>query len=293
MKQLIKTLIFSLILVFALQSCYDDYLSDYEYTAVYFAVQNPLRTVIVEESDDLSIEIGVVLGGKYFNDKNETVEYKVVPELLNDYPQFTLLPESYYSLTNSSEITIPSGKFLGTVELNLNESFVQDGNAHDLHYAIPVQIVSASTDSVLENKDYSIIAINYHNKYYGGYWIKGVDNTLNAADEVVDTYRYTNPDLTSNNYTIFSTQAADSSIISYVGLDISGNNKMKIAINDGNVNILNGGSSEVSEVSGSGTYDASAKKFYLDYVYEKAGEKHQVKDTLIWFAYPQSLETWN
>ena len=293
MTRLIKILLIPFSILFLMQSCYDDYFKDFDYSAVYFAVQDPFRTVLVEEGKEIKFEIGTVLAGKYSNNTNETVQFKIAPELLNEYPQLTLLPEAYYTLSNSSEITIPTGQFLGTVDLVLNEKFIQDKNANDLYYALPVQIVSTSADSVLAEKDYTIIAIKYQNKYYGSYWVKGVDETLNEASEVVNTYRYSKADLVTNNYTIFGTLAADTSVVSYVGLDISGNNSMKLAVNNnGNVNISTGEVKDLGNISGSGNYSSADKMFYLNYSYEKAGEKHQVRDTLYYFDTLLKLETW-
>lgn len=293
MRRLTKILLIPVSILLLMQSCYDDYFQDFEYSAVYFAVQDPLRTVIIEDGKELKVEIGAVLGGKYSNEADEKVQFTIAPELLNDYPQLKLLPAEYYQLSNNSEIVIPKGSFLGTIDLTLNENFIADKDAHDLYYALPVEITSTSADSVLAGKEHTIIAIKYQNKYYGSYWIKGIDHTLNEANEIVSSYRYSNADLVTNNYTIFSTMAVDSSIVSYVGLDISGNNSMKLAINnEGNVTISSAASTDISMIDGTGNYMGSEKQFYLDYSYMKGAEKHQVKDTLYYFDTPVKLETW-
>ena len=76
MKRLFRKSLIPFILIFVLQSCYEDYKKDFEYTATYFAMQDPLRTVLVEDGTDLAIEIGVMLGGKYENDRNESVLFE-------------------------------------------------------------------------------------------------------------------------------------------------------------------------------------------------------------------------
>lgn len=110
----------------SLTSCqkYEDFIEDYDYSTTYFAYQRPIRTVF---SDDPSIEIGVVLGGKRENKIDERVTFQIEPEMLQnvDYVgnnQFKLLPEDYYSLSDNHTIIIPKGKFLGTIKLTLNKA---------------------------------------------------------------------------------------------------------------------------------------------------------------------------
>lgn len=165
-------LIFLLTVILSLTSCqkYEDFIEDYDYSTTYFAYQRPIRTVF---SDDPSIEIGVVLGGKRENKIDERVTFQIEPEMLQnvDYVgnnQFKLLPEDYYSLSDNHTIIIPKGKFLGTIKLTLNkEKFLTDPLAVENTYALPIRITESSTDQILkgdveagiEAKDYTIIVI--------------------------------------------------------------------------------------------------------------------------------------
>lgn len=138
-------LIFLLTVILSLTSCqkYEDFIEDYDYSTTYFAYQRPIRTVF---SDDPSIEIGVVLGGKRENKIDERVTFQIEPEMLQnvDYVgnnQFKLLPEDYYSLSDNHTIIIPKGKFLGTIKLTLNkEKFLTDPLAVENTYALPIRI---------------------------------------------------------------------------------------------------------------------------------------------------------
>lgn len=103
-------LIFLLTVILSLTSCqkYEDFIEDYDYSTTYFAYQRPIRTVF---SDDPSIEIGVVLGGKRENKIDERVTFQIEPEMLQnvDYVgnnQFKLLPEDYYSLSDNLEFNL-------------------------------------------------------------------------------------------------------------------------------------------------------------------------------------------
>ena len=62
-----------LILSIALVSCYEDYIKDFDYNAVYFPYQIDVRTVVVGEG--MKIEIGVALGGVMENTKDRNVRF--------------------------------------------------------------------------------------------------------------------------------------------------------------------------------------------------------------------------
>ena len=82
-------------------------------------------------------------------------------------------------------------------------------------------------------------------------------------------------------------------MVSYVGLDISGSNSMKLAVNnEGGVKVSTGTVKDLGMINGAGNYNSTEKMFYLNYSYDKAGLKHQVRDTLYYFDTPVKLETW-
>lgn len=294
MKRLLKNILAVFIFLLVLSSCYDDYQNDFEYTATYFSMQSPLRTLIVNEEEPTTFEIGAMLGGRYVNENTETVEFIIDPTILQD-PSISLelLPENYYELSNESQITIPSGEVLGKVTVTLSEAFFNDELAHTVHYALPVRIVSTSLDSILPNQDHTIIAVKYENKYYGAYRVKGVDYTLDASQNITNTFRYSVDDLHQNIYTTSGTLAKDTCTLPYIGSDITAFNSIKLSVSgDGNVLISPHEVQSNVVVSGTGKYEPENKVFYLDYTYEKAGEMHQVYDTLYHFAYPMDVETW-
>jgi len=287
-----KILFICAVALLLLQGCYDEYKTDYEFTTTYFSLQKPFRTLLIEEGKDLSMEVGVVLSGKYVNNVNEVVGFEM-PSSLLDGTGLELLPSSYYDISSTDEFVIKSGSILGTVKITLNDNFLNDPLANTLHYALPFQITSSSADSILAGKDYTIVAIRYQNMYYGSYWIKGADVTLDESDMPVDTFVYSNKDLSKNLYTIFSTSAQDTSIVNFVGADKSGNNKMKLGIKaDGSIEVKSSATSDISNITGSGNYDKENRIFTLNYTYMKGAVKHSVKDTLYHFDTPMSLVTW-
>lgn len=270
------------------QGCYDDFKEDFEYTATYFARQFPLRTLVEEDGKDMTFEIGAVLGGKYSNSTNEEVAFVLQDTFLNtdNYSEYTLLPSSYYTIS-SDKITIPSGKFQGAVNVTLNkEMFMEDNLAVGQNYALPVEMVSTTADSILTGKHYSIIVLRYYNKYHGWYYVKGTDT--NTLDNSVVTY--SEDDLVLNNDMLLETTSKNELAVPYVGNpDVSGRN-MSFSITDGNVVILEG---NVTGTSGTGTYDASTRNFALEYNYTDGnGDVHNVKEALIYRNTELVLEDW-
>lgn len=284
-------------LMLILQSCYDEYKVDAEFTGTYFAMQSPLRTLVIEEDKDLSFEVGVVLSGKYANNVTEFVDFEMPASFL-DSTDLELLPSSYYDISSTEQFVIESGTILGTVKITLKEDFINDPLAHTVHYALPFRITNSTTDSIVAGMDSTIVAVRYHNKYYGAYWSKGVDITLDDSNNPVSEFVYSNEDLVKNLYTIFSTTAKDTSIVDFMGADKSGKNTIKLGIReDGSLTVEAGTiQSTISNVNGTGAYNKDERIFTLDYTYMKdnggVAEKHNVKDTLYYFDTPLEVEEW-
>jgi hypothetical protein len=279
-----------------LQGCYDDYKIDYEYSATYFARQFPLRTLVDEEGKDLSFEIGAVLGGKYSNKTNENVEFIIQDTLLNNYPQLTKLPDDYYTLA-SKNITIPSGKFKGNVKVTLDkDKFANDPLAVGKNYALPIQMVNSTADSILENKHFSIIVLRYYNQYHGWYYLKGKDSKVDGTGTVLESVSYSEKDLTENQDMMFETFAKDSVLARYDWDQRVPKPKYDMALNINGSAITieqNTKTTGITENSGTGMYDPNTRNFTLGYNYkDTAGDLHVVKDTLYYRNTELVLEDW-
>ena len=217
--KIMKKIIFfiSVGILFMLQACYEEYKLDFEYTTTYFPRQFPLRTLVDVEGEEMKFEVGVVLGGKYENNVEELVEFQIQDTLLNNYPDLVKLPDSYYSIS-SDQIIIPSGEFKGAVTVTLDKGeFMSDELAAGINYALPLEIISSTTDSILQHKQYTIIVIRYYNKYHGWYWLKGVDQKLDANGSVTESTVYSKTDLVSNEDMLLETVAFDSLLVPYIG----------------------------------------------------------------------------
>lgn len=159
---------------------------DFDYQTVYFAYQNPVRTITLGDDDvyptDLDNEhkmnVYVTLGGVWENKQDRHVKIAVDNSLV-DGKTFTngspivAMPENYYRLT-SNEITIPSGKVMGATTVELTDAFFADAKAPSVNYVIPLKIIDAS-DSILESKNFTLYAVKFKNKYTGCWLSHGTD----------------------------------------------------------------------------------------------------------------------
>ena len=80
MKRLLALAIFAV--AFLSGSCYDDYVKDHDHTSIYIAYQYDLRSFIVGE--EMSFDVGAVLGGVIDNRRDRRVRFSLAPELLTD-----------------------------------------------------------------------------------------------------------------------------------------------------------------------------------------------------------------
>jgi hypothetical protein len=196
---------------------------DYEYTAVYFPHQYPIRTLSLGEEEydnsldkELKFHIAPNIGGMYTNTESWTVDFEVADTLAHHIENIggdTLLPlpESYYTLTPSGQVVIPPGSFKGMIEVQLTEAFLQDTLAHGNHYVIPLRITGTSADSILRGlpsgvnpnpdprkasewaippKDYVLFGIKYVNQYHGTYLHRGMNIMYDNNNDPVDTAIY-------------------------------------------------------------------------------------------------------
>ena len=81
MKNMLRLIAIYMGSIIALTSCekYEDPTTDYDYSAVYFGTQKPLRTIVAKE--EMKFKFGAVLGGKREN-SGEWVKFSVDPSLL-------------------------------------------------------------------------------------------------------------------------------------------------------------------------------------------------------------------
>lgn len=158
---------------------------DFDYQTVYFAKQTPIRTIVLgdnvyptELDNQHQFEVYATVGGVWKNRQDRTIQVAVDNSLVtgktfeNGSP-VQALPEDYYELL-SNTLTIPYGKVMGAVKVQLTDKFFDDAKATSLNYVLPLRIVGAK-DSVLTGKDYILYGLKYINKYTGAWISHGTD----------------------------------------------------------------------------------------------------------------------
>ena len=209
---------------------------DYTET-VYYPIQYPVRTLVLGESRiDNSIDlrkefsIGVCVGGKYTNEKDITVKYKVDEGLLDGVTNVEAMPTAYYLIKNKGEVVIPKGDFNGNVIVKLTDAFFQDKEAHLGKYVIPLVIENVSSgeflcgevaegisepnphvgsDWLVAPRHFTLFGVKYVNLFDGDFFRFG-KTTKNGTDEKVY-----NEEILEHNPTINMVTTAEKQV-SYV-----------------------------------------------------------------------------
>jgi len=194
---------------------------DNEYTATYFPFQSPLRTLILGDYDvsdntndnNLKFNIGVRVAGMYNNTKDWSVNYELDPNLAKKLFNVTndsmkILPSMYYTLTPTGTVIVPKGSFVGNVEVQLTQSFLDDPLAYKGVYVLPLRITGSTTDSVLMGKlkstvskdtadmriptqwdiapiHYTLYGIKFINAYHGVYLRRGIDSIKDNTSSAI------------------------------------------------------------------------------------------------------------
>jgi hypothetical protein len=236
-----------IILLSILTACNKDWdFPDYKYTTVYFPYQSPVRTLVLgEDIYDNTLDnqhkfvIMATMGGVYENKKditiNLTAENSLTQRLKFDSANgrdVIAMPDNYYSWPKDMKITIPSGKVMGGVEVQLTDAFFADPRSIKNTFVIPLKISSVTNaDSVLRGtstktspdprlvgdwgvspKDYVLYAVKYVNPYHGVYLRRGVDivkgNNGNTALDTTVVYHnaFVEKDELANLFTKSMTQ---------------------------------------------------------------------------------------
>lgn len=219
-----RIFLISIISIAALTACNKDWeFADYKYSTVYFAYQSPIRTLILgEDVFDNTLDnqhkflIMATMGGVYENKKDITLNLALDNSLTqrlkfdpnNGGADVVAMPSNYYILPQDLKITIPSGKLMGGLEVQLTDAFFADPRAIKNTFVIPLKITSViNADSVLRGsstktspdprqagdwgvspKDFVLYAIKYVNPYHGAYLRRGIDQvTGNNGNTALDT----------------------------------------------------------------------------------------------------------
>lgn len=212
-----KVFLISFVLLSLLTACNKDWkFADYKYTTVYFPYQAPVRTLVLGEDlmydntldNQHKFRIMATMGGVYDNKKDVTLDVAMDNSIAQKLKFNTasgdtviIMPDTYYSMSKTPKIVIPSGQLMGGIEVQLTDAFFADPRAVKNTFVVPLRITSVTNaDSVLRGKsqvaspdrrkasdwsvapkDYVLYAVKYINPYHGSYLRRGVDEVKGAG----------------------------------------------------------------------------------------------------------------
>lgn len=285
-----KILISIITLGFLLTSCQNENFSfpDYDYNAVYFPIQYPLRTLVLGDSRSdnnldkkLQFHIGVSIGGLYENKRDWKVSYKVdyslVPPNLVDQDGDTIrvLPEKYYSLSPAETVTIPSGSFNGLILVQLTDAFLDDSLSVAGDYVIPLSITRSDADSILSGvpyvpnpnknipgdwnpdaqpKDFVLFGIKYINPYHGTYFHRGKDVKLDVHGDTVAINIYRQQYVVKDQLWQLTTTGRNTVETNGVGAQFNADTRLELKIDSDGVIQIRSKASSLYPASGVGRF---------------------------------------
>lgn len=209
MKRYLTTLVTAV----ALTSCYEDYVVDYDYSAVYIAYQYDLRTFVIGEG--MKFDLTVALGGVAANDRNRSVSVSVDDALLTSdlsrystdshtaefyaidgltgrapighmsqnyvskevtaagLTELTPLPKDCYEITGLDGLKIKKGRYTAVATIRATETLLNDEKAFAPYYALGFAVTSADADRVVPEKSYAVIAVKCEHMLYGNWYYGG------------------------------------------------------------------------------------------------------------------------
>jgi hypothetical protein len=281
---------------------------DYPYSNVYFATQNPVRTVVLGEDlivdntldNQHKVSIKATMGGVYENKKDVSIDFKVDETLLNNLyfgnggAKITAMPSAYYQLA-SNKITIPSGSIIGGVDVQLTDAFFADPKALGRNYVIPLVMTSVTgVDSILKRKSQVIYAIKYVNPWHANYLRRGIDQITPATG--TPTFALRHAQYVENDQMVSTTTASMKSVTLPITIKNTAGSNVAVTLV---LNFADNGTCTVSgnstdfDIAGTGKFVSKGEKnslggfdrsaIYLDYTinYKVQNIRYATKDTLV------------
>lgn len=299
----IKKFILPFVLLGFLTSCYDDYTSDFETPNMGFAVAKPVRTVIAER--DMSIYIGVSIGGKRKVDMNDWAKFVIDPTLIIDEDK-ALLPTSHYKLSDETHFRVRKSNLpVADVAVNFTDAFYNDPLSLQEHYVLPFRMTENSLGTIRENAESTLAVIKYISNYAGTYYRMGtITEVNNSGTAIGETIAYGNTkDIVKCATTTFKSLGisklqcpglGNNNGIGDLVLTIEGDN---VSVTTERVSLINA----TASYKKAGDYDfvaesgKKAPQFDLGYVYEANSKYYRVVEKLVLRQDPEKdlrVETW-
>ncbi len=290
----------------ALGSCYEDFVKDYYYSAIYFPNPVNVRTVVVGEG--LKVDIGAVLGGVMENTYNRNVNFKIdnslvtedvltqmrastyayIKEAVEGLSELQPLPASYFTLSNNNLIVIKKGWHTGTVTLKVDStSFLSDPETLKAKYILPLYINTADADTILEDKRVTTIGIKYENMLFGNYLHGGVTTVKDGSDNVISTIQYYTKRSQGDTKIWKLSTISPGTVASngYSDKTSTSKNELTLTVSGTNVTIGSApGSTYIYIPNGDNIYNGAKllqeRKIFLNYKYTDGTNTYYCQDTL-------------
>lgn len=269
-------------------SCeYEDEIISYGSTSVYFYNQEYNRNIVVGEG--LNLKAGIMFSGLIDNDKERVIQYEIDPSVITD-PSKTVMPESYYTLSNNSEIVVPVGELQGYLGITIDSAaFLADPKSLTGEYVIPFRLTGSNdVDTINSAKDYMVISVSYWAKQHGNYYYSG--QTIRKSATEIDTLVYQNNSTVSESIRELVTVGAQSLEIKpdkTSGSDDPAKGNFTFTIeasstgsNDVTISSEEGASIQILP-NGTSSYDAANRTFYLNYKYVDGDFECEAVDTMV------------
>jgi len=281
-----KKALYILSIVVVMVSCenyfYDDYINDFDYTAVYFPNQDLERSFVYGEFNH--IQVAVQLGGKRENTEEEWVNFEIDESMAVD-DHLTLLPESYYTLSDAEQFVILPGDLGGEISLSVTEEFFQ--RADTTSYYLPFRLLSSSLDTILESKASMVLLLNMETRGFGHYYHNGVMqiDSIGGSSTTI-AYHQEEPVTNEINNWELTSHAKDTLLSNGIGdrkASVTDYSFLLSIHSDNTVGITASQASEWKVMeNGVSVYNPEKHEFYLNYAFNDAdGNNYAVSDTLI------------
>ena len=294
-----------------LSSCYEDYVKDYDYNAVYFAYQTDVRTVVVGEG--MQFGLGITLAGVIDNKQDRTVHFKIdnslvsastlqsmknhdftyVKNMMSSVANLQELPSDEYSLLfagkPSEQVVIKKGEHTAFINIKVDSiKFLADVSRTSPFNVIPLTITKADADLIFDGKGSAVVGVRYENMLFGNYWHGGKTIVKNGDGEIVEELKYyTSVPQPDTRVWTLKTVAPFELTTNAIGNELNSSKaQFKIILGkDGKVNVssLDNAPYQVFP-DGESSYNRAKRlqdrKVFLNYKYEKNGLTYHATDTL-------------
>ena len=278
--------------------CYDNYVRDFDYDAVFAAYQYDLRTFVLGE--EAKFDWTVALAGVMANDRDRTVEVALDETLLTgavagmksqslvsgDYvsaafktfagADLTPLPATHFTVSGIEGLTIRKGRYTASVTLRATEAMAADPLAFQPGYGVAFRILKADADTVLETKNYAVIGVICENRFYGNWTRQGETSVYDAGGNLVSTDTEA---ASLADERVYNLTTVDANTLRCNKVDGS-SGEMLLSFNGDNITV----SSTDGSVSGTGSFNGAEllqdRKLTLNYTVTTATGRKEVKDLL-------------